>query len=449
MFFSLNGHCLILSNSLMPPKKKSSQASAAADSIPTQANATQSQKQNQVIVEPITTISTVKQPATVQTAANPVVIEADDDKKNKRRVRKPKDKFNIDDAYTEQNNSLLDFDNNIIIKLPIACKDLESELSLTSGSVLYNPILSEPQPFNECSETSYGIIDQNQEGFDNNRNLSSTIPKTGQKAPTFGQQIIEPNNSNYGIHATGQNNSAQQPAQTNYMDYYQNKINDLLSDLDDGASKKRLTQIEILLNKKYKTAKQIDLLHNLAISYEGTKWPQTSNICCFWCCHNFDNTPWGIPIKYVADTGIFTMYGIFCSPNCVLAHLLKHESNNVALWEQVSLLNLLHYKIYETDENIIPAPNNICLRMFGGPLNIQEFRALTLKNDKKYNVNFPPCVIITPVLEETKKVFNQDSYYIPIDKKRINKIQTELKIKRTNNVYKNSLENVMNISYNQ
>ena len=73
--------------------------------------------------------------------------------------------------------------------------------------------------------------------------------------------------------------------------------------------------------------------------------------------------------------------------------------------------------------------------------------APTLKNDKKYSVNFPPCVIITPVLEETKKSFNQDSYYIPIDKKRINKIQTELKIKRTNNVYKNSLENVMNITY--
>lgn len=433
----------------MPPKKKLAQASAIADSIPTQANATLQRNQtknqaknqinNQVIVESITTISTGKLPEIVQTSAKPTVIEAEDDKKNKRRGRKPKDKFNIDDAYTEQNNSLLDFDNNIIIKLPIACKDLENELSLTSVSVLYNPILSEPQPFNECSETSYGIIDQNQEVFDNtnNSNLSSTTPKPGQMAPTFGQQNIEPNNS------------VQQPAQTNYMDYYQNKINDLLSDLDDGASKKRLTQIEILLNKKYKTAKQIDLLHNLAISYEGTKWPQTSNICCFWCCHNFDNTPWGIPKKYVADTGIFTMYGIFCSPNCVLAHLLKHESNNVALWEQVSLLNLLHYKIYETDENIIPALDNVCLRMFGGPLNIQEFRALTLKNDKKYNVNFPPCVIITPVLEETKKVFNQDSYYIPIDKKRINKIQTELKIKRTNNVYKNSLENVMNISYNQ
>jgi hypothetical protein len=430
----------------MPPKKKSTPSTSTSQEIK-DTKSTNAQKdktvQPQVIVESISNIQTnlVASSATIVSGQpKPSSVESDDDKKNKRRGRKPKDKFNIDDTFAEQNNSLLDFDNNIIIKLPIACKDLESELSLTTGSVLYNPILSEPQPFNECSETNYGIIEQPQDG------LTTNTPNQSQAVFA---QINDSRNSN--INFT--NNTIGQPGQqsqppANYMDYYQNKINDLLSDLDDSASKKRLTQIEILLNKKYKTAKQIDLLHNLAISYEGTKWPQTSNICCFWCCHSFDNTPWGIPKKYNADTGIFTMYGIFCTPNCVLAHLLRHESNNISLWEQVSLLNLLHYKIYETDENIIPAPDNVCLRMFGGPLNIQEFRALTIKNDKKYNVNFPPCVIITPVLEETKKVFNQDSYCIPIDKKRINKIQTELKIKRTNNVYKNSLENVMNISYN-
>jgi hypothetical protein len=384
--------------------------------------------------------------------------QQEDDKKNKRRGRKPKDKFNIDDAYTEQNNSLLDFDNNIIIKLPIACKDLESELTMATDNVLYNPILTEPKPFNECENSNYETLEQYNNTIDINNNTidvnnitvsNNTDINTGNNTGNDNlYKFINESTSNNFINQKKPQQYMQVPAvQTNYMDYYQNKINDLLSDIDDSASKKRLTQIEILLAKKYKTAKQIDLLHNLSVSYDGTKWPSTSNICCFWCCHNFTNTPWGIPKKYTAETGIFTMYGIFCSPNCVLAHLLRHEANNVNLWEQVSLLNLLHYKIYETDENIVPAPDNICLKMFGGPLNIQEFRALTLKNEKKYSVNFPPCVIITPVLEETKKIFNQDSYYIPIDKKRINKIQSELKIKRTNNVYKNSLENVMNISY--
>ena len=440
----------------MPPKRKSNkQPDAVVIETITVTN-------NQpTITQPI-----VMQPAIVQvTNAQQTAPTVEDDKKNnKRRGRKPKDKFNIDDAYTEQNNSLLDFDNNIIIKLPIACKDLENELSMVSNSVLYNPVLSEPKPFNECSENNYelletpNMIDHQDVGKSTNNNNNAILQNTNQTGMTFNNTGIFDNNGmcnlSTGSSALKSNHPQQstqfqqnQPIQPNYMDYYQTKINDLLSDLDDSVVKKRLTQIEILLNKKYKTAKQIDLLHTLSVTYEGTIWPQTSNICCFWCCHNFDNTPWGIPKKYNADTGIFTMYGIFCSPNCVLSHLLRNESNNVCLWEYISLLNLLHYKIYETDENIVPSPDNICLKMFGGPLNIQEFRALTLKNDKKYAINFPPCVIITPVLEETKKVFNQDSYYIPIDKKRINKIQTELKIKRTNNVYKNSLENVMNISY--
>jgi hypothetical protein len=446
----------------MPPKKKSAPINTTAkQQVATESTNTLTQGTQNInakgnhqntVLEPISNSAALAQtnniPASQEQQRTINGNDTDDDKKNKRRGRKPKDKFNIDDAYTEQNNSLLDFDNNIIIKLPIACKDLESELSLTTGSVLYNPILSEPQPFNECSDMGYGIIETQDEGSNKTDNKEHN---NGHNISMITNQQIEPAKMNYGFNSAGkqQQQQSQQQIQPNYMDYYQNKINDLLSDLDDTASKKRLTQIEILLNKKYNTAKQIDLLHNLAISYDGTKWPQTSNICCFWCCHNFDNKPWGIPKKYNAETGIFTMYGIFCSPNCVLAYLLRNEPNNISLWEQVSLLNLLHYKIYETDENIVPAPDNVCLRMFGGPLNIQEFRALTLKNEKKYNVNFPPCVIITPVLEETKKVFNQDSYYIPIDKKRINKIQTELKIKRTNNVYKNSLENVMNISYNQ
>ena len=428
----------------MPPKKKSNTPTVIVDSVAAITTTTATIATAPTTATVPTTLHT--QPAQNDTVATVIV---DDDRKNKRRGRKPKDKFNIDDAYTEQNNSLLDFDNNIIIKLPIACKDLENELSMASGTVLYNPVLSEPKPFNECDSNNYEIIEQCENGA--NINLNNGVI-TGDNNSAGNRQISD-NSVDSKYQNLHQQNAQQQPQipqpQTNYMDYYQNKINDLLSDLDDSAAKKRLTQIEILLAKKYKTSKQIDLLHTLSVTYDGTKWPQSSNICCFWCCHNFTNTPWGIPKKYNADTGIFTMYGVFCSPNCVLANLLHHENNNVNLWEQVSLLNLLHYKIYETDENIVPAPDNICLKMFGGPLNIQEFRALTLKNEKKYSVNFPPCVIITPVLEETKKVFNQDSYYIPIDKKRINKIQTELKIKRTNNVYKNSLENVMNISYTQ
>ena len=28
------------------------------------------------------------------------------------------------------------------------------------------------------------------------------------------------------------------------------------------------------------------------------EWPKTSDIKCFWCCHNFDTIPCAIPTKY-------------------------------------------------------------------------------------------------------------------------------------------------------
>ena len=57
--------------------------------------------------------------------------------------------------------------------------------------------------------------------------------------------------------------------------------------------------------------------------------------------------------------------------------------------------------------------------------------------------------MVSPVLEETKKAFNQDSFFIPMDKNKINQIQTNLKIKRTKpiNSNKNTLDNVIQISY--
>lgn len=83
------------------------------------------------------------------------------------------------------------------------------------------------------------------------------------------------------------------------------------------------------------------------------------------------------------------------------------------------------------NENLVPAPDRITLRKFGGPLTIEQFRCLTINNDKRYQVVFPPCDFVAPVLEETKKVFTQESNFIPVDTNYINRIETELKIKRT------------------
>jgi hypothetical protein len=335
-------------------------------------------------------------------------IVTDDDKK-KRRGRKPKDKFAFDDTIHEKPDQLSEPDINTVIKIPINCMELDKEFNIMESVI--------PMPFDKCNnDSAYKYITE---------------------VNNFNEGELSSNNSF--------TNSFMPVQNAVYLDYYQNKVNDILSDIIEPSNKKQLTQVEILLEKKYKHTKQLALLSNVCTSQNDNKWVASTNIACFWDCHCFDHQPWGIPTKFDVHTNNFTLFGIFCSPNCALSYLLSNESSSNSLWERISLLNLLNYKVYENDENIIPAPDKMCLKLFGGPLDISEFRALTLKNNKVFNINFPPCNIIAPVLEETKKICNQDTYFIPNDKKRQNKIQTELKIKRTRSIYsnKNTLDSLL------
>lgn len=355
---------------------------------------------------------------------NIILPESGEEDKKKRRGRKPKDKFAFDDVCMDKPEGLTEPDNNLVIKIPISCMELGKEFNLADT---YS--ITCPKPFEKIvTDSTYkylydseqpdnGHCGGNYEGMFQN-GILQTAGDT-----IFNMECITPGNNT-------------RPA-----------VHELLNDIVETNNKKQLTQVEILLEKKYKHTKQIGLLTNICIGQDDSKWIDKTNLACFWDCHCFDHQPWGVPTKFNYLTGKFTLFGVFCSPNCAMSYLLTYETNTNTLWERVSLLNLLYYKIYETDENIIPAPDKICLKLFGGPLDIHEFRALTIKNNKIYNINFPPCNVITPVLEETKKVFNQDSYFIPNDKKKQNKIQTELKIKRTRSVTsnKNTLDSLISV----
>ncbi len=358
------------------------------------------------------TKSTISSSTTVLTPNESITNCAGEDDKKKRRGRKPKDKFAFDDTVLDKSDAVTEPDINTVIKIPINCMELDKEFNLTDNSV--------PMPFDKMtSDVGYNYI-----------NAHYNFPN---------RDICLDINTNL------VNNTFASTQSAVYLDYYQNKVNDMLSDIIEPVNKKQLTQVEILLEKKYKHTKQLALLSNICVSQSDNKWVLSTNIACFWDCHCFDHQPWGIPIKFDVSTGKFTLFGIFCSPNCAFSYLLANEANTSSLWERVSLLNLLNYKVYENDENIIPAPDKMCLKLFGGPLDINDFRALTVKNNKVFNINFPPCNIVAPVLEETKKIYNQDTYFIPNDKKKQNKIQTELKIKRTRSIYnnKNTLDSLL------
>jgi hypothetical protein len=370
----------------------------------------------------------------------------------RRRGRKPKDKFNYETTNFSDYQNTIKRNENVIIKLPISCLRVENDLQVGNNLYKYNPVINEPKPFDSNNQEFLNL-----EGTENS-NL----------------QIKDQTNllSNYDNKDTNENINIPEPIQeeNNYSDLKNNEefntSGSLVSKLNMpkiGIADKELSnpikrdelpiknteqlrQIDIILNKKYKYNQEKIEIMNGFVSNSTIK-VQKTDICCWWCCHDFDCVPWGIPQKYVDDK--FELYGVFCSANCSLSYLLDMDRDEDYLWEKVALLNLLHYKVYGKYENIIPSPNKIALQKFGGSMSIEEFHNLIEFNNKSYTVEFPPCNNVIPVLEEIYKKNNLTSSFIPVDKNRISRANNELRLKRSTpiNNNRNTLDSCMNIKF--
>ena len=73
-------------------------------------------------------------------------------------------------------------------------------------------------------------------------------------------------------------------------------------------------------------------------------------------------------MKQIEDT--YYMYGNFCSPECAAAYIFDDKKFVNDCWDKYSMLNYL----YSDGTPIKIAPPKLCLKSFGGRLNIEEFR---------------------------------------------------------------------------
>jgi hypothetical protein len=287
---------------------------------------------------------------------------ADDaDNLKKKRGRKPKDKFKFDNAISLDDQLTNNDEDNIIVKFPISCAQLSQEFIL-------------PDIIPQAYDRDYS------------RERAVESANTDQHFCSGCYNKI-----------TGNGHSDSESA---------------------SAGPAPLRQIDIILNNKYGCNNdKIQALAKLHIPVDDTGrniWPNTVSTACYRCCHVFVNTPWGIPMKY-AD-GKFFMTGIFCSPNCALGYILYEIRTDESTWEYIALLHMLYYYVFGTYVNIMPSPDKICLKLFGGSLDIDNYRKITEDNYKSYTVEFPPCNIIIPMLEEIYKKNNLFSSFLPNDK---------------------------------
>jgi thiol-disulfide isomerase/thioredoxin len=355
--------------------------------------------------------------------------------KTKRRGRKPKDKFKYEstdiDEYAKNNRK----EENIIIKLPLSCLKLNEEFNDGKDLFNYNPTITTPKPYNSEDLSSkhninYSLLDgQNNDDIENNINpsvkLNDQKPINCPKCSTCECHSKQIGNSSNIVDGTIKSNTE--------------NINVYGKSLQGGLAETR--QIDIILNNKYNSnTDKFNVLTHLGNSLNGNKWPEKTEIACLWCCHRFNNTPWGVPFKFHNDK--FQLFGNFCMPNCVLSYILQNYKEDDAMWEKVALLNLLYFKVYGEYKTLVPAFDKMSLKTFGGTLEIEEYRNIIGKNDKSYSIEFPPCNTIIPMLEEIYKKTNLNNTFIPVDKTRIQVANNELKLKRSKPVVnvKNTLD---------
>ena len=192
--------------------------------------------------------------------------------------------------------------------------------------------------------------------------------------------------------------------------------------------------------------KIVSVLKDFEEKNKNKEWPLNTSISCYWCCHRFENAPIGIPVNVVND--IFEVYGCFCSLECAAAYNFDNKTNQDEMWERYNLLNLLSRRMKL--ENVVKAaPPRLSLKIFGGHLDIDAFRAFH-KTKKLVNVNFPPMTSITQQLEEINDFeVGNDFKYIPVDNDRINKYKEKIIFRRNKPLVdtKKSLETAMNLKY--
>lgn len=149
---------------------------------------------------------------------------------------------------------------------------------------------------------------------------------------------------------------------------------------------------------------------------DNKEWIKKTDVCCWWCCHNFDTVPLGLPIYYNSINNKFQVKGIFCSFACIVSYNrdIKSKSNKFEYLIKFLYTKLTGAKLHDI---IKPAPPRCSLKMFGGELSIEEFRN-TFNENKIYKLVEYPMFVSKDYIEEidiknikkvNQNVFNETS----------------------------------------
>ncbi len=211
------------------------------------------------------------------------------------------------------------------------------------------------------------------------------------------------------------------PVEENVPEPADNTTNysDILRQVDTSQNSERLntdTMREILTRTKSPT-------------YSG-------NTSCFWCCHPFSWRPCVLPTSYDAYENMYACEGHFCSPECAMAYLYAEPHlSDVGRWTRHALLVDLYRTMYKTRE-LTPAPPRSTLRLFGGPLDIEQYRNFMGHTEDMISVQLPPLRLHVPTMNIQGPIRDVKKF-VALSQETVDKASKELRLKRSKPVHNN------------
>ena len=159
----------------------------------------------------------------------------------------------------------------------------------------------------------------------------------------------------------------------------------------------------------------------------------SEHTACFWCCNSFGWVSTVLPISYDVYKNKYACEGHFCSPECALAYLYADASvPDSVRWNRHALLYHLYRELY-TERDLSPAPARTILRMFGGPLDIQQFREYTSGSNDIVMCELPPIRMLFPSMN-VQGPLRDIKRYVSLSTDAVEKASEHLRLKRSKTV---------------
>jgi hypothetical protein len=156
---------------------------------------------------------------------------------------------------------------------------------------------------------------------------------------------------------------------------------------------------------------------------------------CFWCCHPFPGkAAFSVPTHYDTHSNTYRAEGNFCSPECGLAYTYSESRLTQSdKWLRHSLMNSLYGRLYPNSD-IQPAPDKRILRLFGGTLDIQQYREFLIKATRPLHIAMPPIRLYMPSVN-TQASSRDVKTYVALSVETVDKASQQLRLRRNKPVH--------------